>query len=170
MYLKGYLKQLSVVPQDTGVETQGEKCLKNPPLSWGLICHSQVRSKCGHVPDLVSLPYHFLRERFPKSNWFCPCVFTAVCCLAVTSSWKRDFQHQQDSPKDRQWAESPNEVLEATTNKQLTQGTQSYFSETHFPSRLQDSRLHGLMSWNQAQAQHVIKTIKRKSSLPTSFN
>lgn len=100
---------------------RGENCLKRQPLSGDLICRSQVRSKCGHVPDLV--PALSLSEGVSKSSSSCS-VFSQLCAVSVTSSWKRDFQLRQDSPKDREQAGSLSEVLEATTNKQLRQGTQ----------------------------------------------
>ena len=89
------------------MEIRGENCLKSQPLSRDPICQSQVGSKCGHVPDLVSALSLSEGERAAKSSSSCSCVFPAVRYVAVTSSGKTDFQHRQDSPKDREQAECP---------------------------------------------------------------
>lgn len=85
-----------------------------------------------------------------------------------------DLRRRQDFQKNREQAEPPKEVLEATTDKQLSYETQGQgllqqrvTQKSNFPSRLQDSRLPGLMSWNQAQC--VIKAMKKEIIFACQF-
>ena len=123
---------------------------------WGLICHTQVRDKYGHVLDLVSVlslsegeisQVQQISTTAPRHR----CVFTAVGCVTVTSSRKRDFQHRQDSWLSWEQAES---WMRFYRQKQTTQ----VGKQDHLQPRLTPKRISFQNPWVQTSGAHGLES------------